>query len=372
MSDANNAVLQRAYELIEADQLEQAQELLAPLLETDAKNPALWWVYSHALRDRSIGQLALDRVLELDPAYPGASELKDDVLEIQSRDPDFLAIDGLESISAQTAVDSQGAIDDWDDLQFESADDGGSSGGRQGAVILAVVLFIVAAGIALVASDTIDIAEILSGILPSPEAEIIVVSAPTAGPAASATGASESTPEYTAEATAPPTDLATVETTMESNAEAAADQETAAATQAPTAASTDAATTAVELSPAPDETSTPLSEFVGAVADSISDFEVDRRASAVHSTELGDTIVIQICAVPGLEFNARLNQVINTMVDQADLIPEDTEAVAAGLLNCDDDSASLRIIGVSVDVVQQYLDEAIDAKEFQRAWQPLS
>ena len=143
MSDSTNAVLQRAYELIEDDELEQAQELLAPLLETEEDNPSLWWVYSHALRDQSIGQLALDRVLELDPSYPGANELKNDVLEIHSSDPEFLQVDVDESVSAQDAMGS--AIDDWDDIQPELEDAGESSGGRLGAVVLAIILFVVAA-----------------------------------------------------------------------------------------------------------------------------------------------------------------------------------------------------------------------------------
>lgn len=323
MSDSTNVVLQRAYELIEADKLEQAQELLAPLLETDDENPSLWWVYSHALRDQSLGQLALDRVLELDPSYPGANELKSDVLDIQSSDPDFLQVDVDESVSAQDAMG--GAIDDWDDIQPELEDAGESSGGRQGAVVLAIILFVVAAGIALVASGTIDISEILSGTLPTPVVEVIVVGPPTAA-------------------------------TLES-----------------TAATTAEATAGAEVIPGPDdEAANPLSEFVGAVADSISDFDIDRGASAVRNTLLGRTIVIQVCAVPGREFNAKLNRVINAMVELADAFPEDTEAVAAGLLHCDNESASLRIIGVPVATVRQYLDEDIDGKEFQRAWQPLS
>ena len=195
MSDSTNTVLQRAYELIENDELEQAQELLAPLLETDDKNPSLWWVYSHALRDQSIGQLALDRVLELDPSYPGANELKEEVLEIQSRDQDFLQVDSADGVAAQEAVDS---IDDWDDLQPALEDADALPNGRVGAVALAVILFVVAAGIALVASGTIDISEILSDILPTPEAEVIVVAAPTAAPATL-----ESDPEAT-----PPDDYA--------------------------------------------------------------------------------------------------------------------------------------------------------------------
>ena len=194
MSDTTNAVLQRAYELIEADELEQAQTLLAPLLETDDKNPALWWVYSHALRDKSIGQLALDRVLELDPSYPGANELKDDLLELQSRDPEFLELDAGEEFAAQEAGGS--AIDDWEDVQAEVSKTARPlrAGARRRSYWRSYC-FIVAAGIALVASGAVDISEVLSGILPSPEAEIIVVVAPTSAPSPSESEAGESTPQ---------------------------------------------------------------------------------------------------------------------------------------------------------------------------------
>lgn len=370
MSDSTNVVMQRAFELIENDELEQAQELLAPLLETDDENPSLWWVYSHSLRDQSLGQLALDRVLELDPSYPGANELKEDLLEFQSRDLDYLQPDAGDSVTAQEVVDHN--IDDWDDVQLELEDSSESAGGRHGAVILAVILFIVAAGITLVASGTIDLEEVLSGILPTPEAEIVVVAAPTVWPATAEFDPDESATEVTAEATVQLTDEATAITTAELTEAATTAQDTLAVTPESTAAPTQMATASDGGSPIPDEAGNPLSAFVRDVADSISDFEIDRRASAVHSTLLGRTIVIQVCAVPGTEFNTKLNLVINAMVVLVDTIPEDIDAVAAGLLNCDDEDATLRIIGVAVETIRQYLDEDIDAKAFQRAIQPLS
>ena len=370
MSDATNSVLQRAHELIENDELERAQELLAPLLETDDKNPSLWWVYTHALRDQSIGQLALDRVLELDPSYPGATELKDDVLEFQARDPDFLQLEADEDVAAQQTFGS--AIDDWDDVQLEVEEVDESTSGRLGVIVLAVILFIAAAGIALVASGAVDISEVLSGILPSPEAEVIVVAAPTAGPVSTEPDRGAPATEATPVATVLPTDLATAAPTQEPSEAATAAQESAVATLAPTAEVTLEATAGADASPAPDEASNPLSAFVGAVADSITDFEIDRRSSAVSNTLLGNTLIIQVCAVPGNEFNAKLSRVINTMVDLADAIPEGTEAVAVGLLNCEDEDAALRVIGVSVEIIRQYLAEDIDSRAFQRAWQPLS
>ncbi len=349
MSDSTNTVLQRAYEMIEIDELEQAQELLAPLLETDEKNPALWWVYSHALRDQSIGQLALDRVLELDPSYPGANELKEDVLEIQSRDADFLQVDADESASAQAVGD---AIDDWDDLQPE-LDDAGSdaAGGRRGAVALALILFVVAAGIALVASESIDISEILSSSQPAPEAAVIVVVAPPAEPDTLASEPAESAPEAVAQATDMDAVAATAELTQTAPAEATADGALSA---------TLVEASALELA------------FARNVAERISDFEIDPLASSARETLLGRTIVIQVCAVAGSEFSNRLNRVIEVAVELADAIPIGAKAVAAGLLDCNDEGAAPRIIGVAVETIRQFLDEEIDAREFQRAMQPLS
>ena len=364
MSDSTNAILQHAYELIENDDLEQAQTILTPLLETDDDNPALWWVYSHALRDRAIGQLALDRVLELDPSFPGAGELKADVLEVESRDPDLVELELHTSGGAQTASGID--IDDWEDLQPVLETESDSTGGRRGFVILAVILLIVVSSAALVISGTVDISELLSGILPSPEPAIIVVSAPTEAVAATEVNAVAIATQAEPDATQEPTSIPTAEDEVEATAQA-----TEVETKEAIAQPSPEATPTTEATPSLDEPTNPLSAFVRDVADNISEFEIS-RASAVHNTLLGNTLVIQFCAVPGREFNARLNHVMNAMVGLVDGIPEDIEAVAAGLLNCDDEEASLRIIGVPVNVMQEYADEEIDAKDFQRAWQPLS
>ena len=368
MSDSTNAILQRAYEHIEKDELEQAQAILAPLLETDDENPSLWWVYSHALRDRSIGQLALDRVLELDPSYPGAEELKSDVLEVQEQDEDLVGLEMDADGRAQSS--SELAIDDWEDLQPVLDTDADSSGSRRGFVLLIVFLLIVASGAALVASGAVDISELLSGILPSPEPAVIVVSAPTDEPTPIEIEASVTATAQ--EATLAPTELATSETEAEPTAQATALETNEVDAEEPTALASVEVTATVEPSPAADETATPLAAFIGDVADSISEFDIIRESSGMEDTLLGDTLVLQLCAIPGREFNERLTRVMNAVVGLADQIIEDIEAVAAGLRNCDDPEASLRIIGVNVSAITEYANEEMDAKDFQRAWQPLS
>lgn len=75
MSDSNSAVLQRAFELVEAGQAEEARSLVESVLEAEQSNPDAWWIYAHAVEDPVKARQALNEVLALDPDYPGANEL---------------------------------------------------------------------------------------------------------------------------------------------------------------------------------------------------------------------------------------------------------------------------------------------------------
>ena len=369
MSDSNQAILQRAFELIEREELDQAQDLLAPLLENDADNATLWWVYAHAVRDTAIGQAALERVLELDPAYPGARELKTDVLGLQPPENDFAALDVDEPHDTGSA--SNISIDDWENLQQVPPAEGEATRSRTGLVLLVLVLLIAGTGAALLLTDTIDISELLSRFLPTAEAEVIVVSAPTDAPTPA-----DIAPEETQVATEM---VATTETTDEGDAGSVAIISTAEATAQATAetGTTDATPEATLAATVEDTSAAPgvsgsVMDFVESVATDISDFTVDPELSTTQSTGLGSTLVIQVCAIPGPEFNERLTSLMNAVVGLAEDIPAGIEAIAAGLLNCDDSNATLRVIGVTVAVINEFAEEEISQREFQRAWQPLS
>lgn len=81
MNDATESQLMRAYELIEAGSLEEARSILSPILAANRNNPDAWWIFSHAVTDPLTAKDALDHVLRLDPDYPGARELHDQVIE---------------------------------------------------------------------------------------------------------------------------------------------------------------------------------------------------------------------------------------------------------------------------------------------------
>jgi len=382
MSDTSNTVLQRAYTLIENDEPEKAQEILAPLLQEDANNAHLWWVYTHAVNDASIGQAALERVLELDPQYPGARELKADVLEAQSKDPDLIAFETGEAIAEYTASPIE--VDNWEDLQ-PAGEPPVARGSSRARLVIAAILIIAIAGGAFILSGAIDLDALLADMAPSPAPRVIIVSEPTSEPTTvESVGQATAAPEATAEAVEPiaragdpepaETDRAVAgdpepaETDRTETGVTTQPESTSSETGEATAVATAQATARPTISPG----STRVTRFVSMVADEIADFLIDRSTSGTLPTNLGNTLVIIACAVPGPEFNARLDKVLTTIVDLANRLPEEIEAVAAGLLNCDDEEASMRIVGVSRETVEAFSNEEIRAKEFQRTWQPLS
>jgi hypothetical protein len=392
MSDKTNTLLQQAYALIANDKHDEAQAILAPLLEDDAENAHLWWVYTHAVHDTAIGQAALERVLSLDPKYPGARELKADVLEAQAKDPDLIA---LEASETDGAFRGRIAIDDWEDLQPVADAAADSSPGRGRLIALVVALLLIAGG-AVVISGAVDLNELLSGLLPSPEPLVIVVSEATAEPAApdegvaakpaedeaiessaakaeaspvhETNGASANAPVATeAGAAASPRSDQVYEASAEATAELTGDDEE----DQPTTALLPEAAGITYIDP-PVALSYEEAAFVTKIADAIEGFKIDQTQSASRRSSLGKTLFIQACAIPGPEFNERLNALMNAVVSFADDLPDEVEAFGAGLLNCDDPDASLRIIGVARSSINDFASDGINAKEFQRAWQPLS
>ncbi len=351
MSNAKSTALQNAHELIERGELEAAQELLVPLLESDADNAGVWWVYAHAVRDISIGQAALRRVLELDPLYPGARELAQDMNRLEAP---LLTADPLtanESVAAQNAdID----IDDWEDLQpAVGTPQTNQQSARIGTTVLVTALLLLIVGGVLIATGAIDINQLLSGILSTPQPSTLV------------------------EAPAQPSDSDTF------SIGTAVPQEEISPMQDQAAASAEIAGTLVaeqtiEPAPtfAPSPTYAPLpkaeSDFVQRVAQQIDEFSLDPQQTFLFYSNAGNTLVLQTCALPGPDFNAKVASIIQTVVTLADEIPAELDALAAGLLNCDDPGAALHLIGTEARLIRDFASGAIDDRDFQREWKQLS
>ncbi|MEM6527054.1 MAG: hypothetical protein AAF653_02100 [Chloroflexota bacterium] len=166
MTASHDRVLTQAYELIEANQIDEARDLLQPLLDEHPDDPDVWWVYAHAVTDRAEARRALEKVKSLDAdAYPEVDDLLGEVgpvAEIPAR-PGIRRLNRPAppaSLPASSDVDDFADDDFGDDLTFES-DDTPSSGRRFPVIaavvgvlaILAVLLVLFASGLFSSSSD---------------------------------------------------------------------------------------------------------------------------------------------------------------------------------------------------------------------------
>ena len=355
MSNTKAAVLQNAHALIERGELEAAQELLVPLLEAGANDAAIWWIYAHAVRDSSIGQAALKRVMELDPSYPGASELMEDLNQIAA--PQLLA-EPMAASAALSTANTDIDIDDWEDLQPTVGSPPTRQSARVGTTVLLTALLLLIAAGALVVTGTIDINQLLTGLLPTPQPATVGEGAP----------ALPGDDEPFSIGTAVPQDEIPLDATGQASATTSAEQG---------GADDEAESGASPLSPtiAPSTTYAPLpaaeNDFVQRVAQQISNFALDPSQAFLLNTTAGNTLILQSCVETGAEFNAQVAATMQAIVALADAIPADLTAVAAGLRNCDDPAVALRIIGAEVGAFRDFANGAIDDRSFQGAWQQL-
>lgn len=117
-----DADLQRAYELIEADSLSDARTILEKIVAADRNNADAWWLLAHAVDNPDEARNALNNVLRIDTAYPGAQTL---VNTLQSATPGkTVAPAPSASISRLPAAPAPVSTSDDDfDFDFDDEDD---------------------------------------------------------------------------------------------------------------------------------------------------------------------------------------------------------------------------------------------------------
>jgi hypothetical protein len=328
MSNPTDALLQDAFDLIENNRLEDAQNILKPLLETESNNPAVWWVYAHAVQDPEEGMKAIDKVVQLNPTYPGASELKSQLAVTQA------------PLSESKIQDEP--VKDWDDLDFVPDNETSDSitGGRSPirTILIAVAVIVVVVGIFAILSGA------LSGDTPQPPTEV----------------ATQSTSIPTADiqiiTNVSPTDEPTIEPTE------------VVPSDEPTIEPT-------EVVPTDEPTIEPTESqpsYETSLIESLATYQVAETGLQTRDTALGSTLDVTICATAGPASSAALNDVMNILVGLNSDIPEDVLAFAVTLLDCDNEQSIPRTIGVERSFVQSFADEEIELKDFQREWTPLS
>ena len=178
MSKSTNAILQRAHELIENNQHEQAQEVLVPLLESEAENPAFWWVYAHAVSDSAIGTarwIAFCNWIRHIRARGNSRQMS-----LRSQDLVAAEIEAEPGLAATPqAFSDSSSIDDWEDIKPVVEIESENPRAGRGFVLLIVALLVIASGVLLVLSGVIDVSEIITLFEAPTQEPVIVVSVST-------------------------------------------------------------------------------------------------------------------------------------------------------------------------------------------------
>jgi len=319
MSVQREQALSKAFELIEADQLQEARTILKPILDTDKDNPDVWWLYAHAVTDPEAAHLALTNVRRLAPDYLNVSELLD-ALETRASahlsgsasadgEPSFLppvpsTLPGLLGAKAASEDDEPDFLDEEPDIPIFRR--------PVFLLILGSIIFVVIAVFVI--------------LRPPSEQENISV-----------------TPLITSQEIS--TNLPTVEFVATSPSDV-----------------TQQSTT---LEPA-----TSVGDLSG-LYDALAPFDVPEDGISISQTNLGNTLVASVCTEAGRKLRDTLPEVIKTFAEQANDLSGEIQALGTRMVDCATNT-TLLVIGVSINDAQAYAGGDLSDEVFQSRWQPIS
>jgi hypothetical protein len=367
MSTATNQTLSRAYELIEAGQLDEARAILQPLLAVEKNNPDVWWVYAHAVDDPAEARSALNNVLRLDPSYPDAAQL---LQSLEPQTPVPATPTGIRSLGQamppsvpETLPDLPDGnaepdfFDEWDeeseDEELDTAEAG--SGARRLLIpLLAVIVILVVIAAVLIivrpfgtsVRTTPTPADIALGV-PTDTSVPLVAATDTGAPLLNITDTA--VPELVVTETDVPTETATETDVLRA---------TATDTEVP-----DVVATAEVTTQTGDNT-----DFA-ALYSALDGFTVPDEGIEITPTTLGDTLLVTICATAA-ELRTTLPDTLEIVAEQSAAIAEQVDALGVRIVNCADDVV-LRIIAVRTQDALAYADGTLDERDFQKSWQPI-
>jgi hypothetical protein len=418
MSEMADERLSKAFKLIEADELSAARAILDGVLAGEPDNADAWWLYAHAVSDPSDAQRALDNVLRIDPAYPGAAELAQELGMVVVAPPKPLQrISPISTATVPAAMPE--AMPDFPetDEDLPNLDDGLEDASRRSlirgiAVVLAVLLVLVILGLVLLnrrggtptatptqvavfISPTADInagalsaTEAVTEIVTGGETEVVLVFPPTVTGEAETEEAPTDAPTRAAATIAPqPTDIPTeiAAAVREEPTKVSAPLATEAPTELPQlAASLEptledegiltqqafAQTQAVE----PGMTDIPVTpaatdqDFTNLIT-ALSDFTLPADPIGTAQTDLGNTFIASVCTSAGSELRRALPEVMRILAQQASTTAAGVHALGARMLNCDT-GKPLAIVVVVQETAAQFAQGSISEADYQFAWRP--
>ncbi|MGQ9889383.1 MAG: hypothetical protein ACUVSX_12950 [Aggregatilineales bacterium] len=334
MTDRLQSALASAYEMIEADKLEEARALLKPILAEDLDNADAWWLYAHAVDDPEVARTALNNVLRIDRDYPGAAELMETLERIYptgapAAEPDLFAenapvppdlVDDLDLNEEDFDLDLE---TDLGEPRIETAPASASTArrSRPAPLFLLLVLAAVLIGIFVVALLTSG-----AGEQPAP--------VPTAESGTAVAGEEQqllSTSEFSAEAV--DEQGRSEQFTEGTNGQALAELETAFARE-------------------------------------LTDVDFVPRSAALRDTELGRTLLVDVCTSAGEGMRAVLSRAISGLSRLAGQIGGAADALGVQLVDCET-NVTIRVIAGPLEQAAQYASGALDRESFEASWRAL-
>jgi cytoskeletal protein RodZ len=411
MSEQTQKALSEAFDLIEADKLDEARAILVPMLTTHRDNPDVWWLYAHAVADADTARMALYNVMRLDPNYPGASELLDqlekqvasphDRVTAAESEPAFLA-DIPATLPDLPDLEDEKEFEDVDlDLEETPEAEPASRSRLLLLAVLGILAVLVIVAIALLTSRP------RGPVTPTPTSEVIAAqpsSTPlvmlpetTTEPVATleiATEVTEATPiEATEEAAleiSPTAEAATTEVSSIAATEEAAAETPSMAAPVETEAAVDLTAESIETLEATAETlatqpsavvtgeaGTPeiigtaevaSTDTVEVLTQALSAYTLSPGGIGTEQTRLGNTLVAGVCTDAGLELRSTLPAVMDIIAKQPLDVPVD--AVGVRLTDCAS-AATLRLIVVPLADALSYASGSLSEEDFQAQWKSL-
>lgn len=331
MANSVNQSLSRAYEHIESDRLNEARAILEPIIADNKDNIEAWWLYAHAVEDKEQAREALDNVLRLDPHYPEADELLQQLSAVRSSAPttDSAAI-GEAPFDLDELFDEDKEDDDFDDLDDDfdldetPEEDEIATPLSRGQVLLRLLITVIVVALILVIFVVIN-----------PFGEDEPPTSPTA-------------PAVVAEGTAEGTSAVSQSVESTETPPVATTEEAVAANETPSASSSYASITAA-----------------------LSNLSVLEDRIAVTSTTLGETLLVPVCGAPGSLGRDTLNSAmfgLANIAENQDAFGDDVVAFGVELVDCDDDNLTLNIIAVSLSDAEAYAQGLLSDDAYRSRW----
>lgn len=419
MTNPLDSTLTQAYELIEANRIDEARDLLTPLLNEHPDNADLWWVYAHAVDDPAQARLALENVKRLDGDYSDLDTLLAELADVAPAAAPVTAsgIRQIRPLSASRStpptslpeLPTDSSFDDDFDDDFSAVTE--SEGGRNWSVLGALAFSALLIGAVLLfalfrprgdappatqqvaVNPTDDVAASIPLGVPSVE---VATDAPTAVEelptftalptdtevASSPTNAPVQTEEATqivaqAIQTEEATEIAQDMPTEEAAPPVETDESTevvaqAVQTEEPTDTATNTNTPRPPTdTPQPTDTPEPTPNPSQQALALFSEFDLyEEEPIRTISDDDTDSALVAVCLTPQDNRNTVLSETMATLVDLPDSIIEDFDQLGITLFDCEAEQV-IRSIVVPADVLTDFIDEEIAEREFQLAWQPI-